>query len=296
MQKSKGVDLLINAELNKAHRLPTLEALLVDFINKLALTFRVKVFETINLDIEAILPVNYGEYIEALELPTMAAIFSAPSLNDNGAIVIHNELVYSLIEIMLGGRLLKPSLRVEDRQFTVIEQEILSSTIEIILSNLNSIFEPIYQENFIFAGLESNLRYGLPLSSDTPLYLCRTEFSIGERSGKIDFIFPLSLLNPFKSILSRLYYPVNMDNKIWENHIANVLEDLSLNVEAVISDNLSTLGELSKLKVGDTIVIDKLFDEEVEVRANNKLVGKAKLGKVGDSVAIQFNNPINSIT
>ena len=70
----------------------------------------------------------------------------------------------------------------------------------------------------------------------------------------------------------------------------NSVYDVDLPIEAVIINKSAALCEVANLKVGDTIVMDQRYDEDVTVRSGNIALFKGNIGKVNDRVAVNLKN------
>jgi flagellar motor switch protein FliM len=61
-----------------------------------------------------------------------------------------------------------------------------------------------------------------------------------------------------------------------------------LPIEAVIINKPAALFEVINLKIGDTIIMDQKYDEDVVVRSGNIALFKGHIGKVDDKVAVSL--------
>ena len=76
----------------------------------------------------------------------------------------------------------------------------------------------------------------------------------------------------------------------WERLLSETIYDIELPIEAVISNKISTIEEISKLKIGDTLVLDHAKDKDVMVRSGPIPLFTGKMGKVDNKVAINLKN------
>ena len=76
----------------------------------------------------------------------------------------------------------------------------------------------------------------------------------------------------------------------WERMLAESIKGVNLKVEAVITNKISTVEEIAKLKIGDTLVLDHPKDKDVIVRSGPISLFTGKIGKVENKVAINLKN------
>ncbi|CAL7959147.1 flagellar motor switch protein FliM [Alphaproteobacteria bacterium] len=292
--KDKGMATLLNNDAAKSIKLPMLNTILTKFVYLSARSLRVSVTEKLELDVDAILPLKLSEYIGSLATSVMAITFKAVEWSSSAAFFINSELVYYLLESVFGGTSLAPSLRVEDRVFTNIEKAVVTGIVEGMLNNLSTAFSDITSVRFIIEKIENNPKYALLISGEELGVLLRIRCSIGEqRSSSIDLALPYIALQPIKSLLSKPFANSSLkSNPEWHQYFKNLIASMALNVQVEINHTASTIGEFAKLSVGQTIIIDKLMHEEVNVKINGTLISKGKLGKIGDNLAVQLTEQI----
>ena len=78
----------------------------------------------------------------------------------------------------------------------------------------------------------------------------------------------------------------------WERLLTETIHDIDLPIEAVITNRISTIEEIAKLKIGDTIVMEHSKDKDIIVRTGPIALFTGKIGKVDNKVAINLKKII----
>jgi flagellar motor switch protein FliM len=79
----------------------------------------------------------------------------------------------------------------------------------------------------------------------------------------------------------------------WENMLLSSMNSVKLPIEAVITNKISTIEEMSQLKIGDTIIMEHPKDKDITVRSGSVELFTGKIGKVDNKVAISLKKIID---
>ncbi len=284
-------------ELIKAAQLPMLEKILASFVSEVTDALRQQLSQDLEVSYDKMIPVTLGDYNEGQSLPTLVCVFSIEEWNGHGMITIQKDLVYSMIELLLGGGAISPTLKVEGRLFTKIEKSILEGISSTILQSLQKAFAVIANIRFTIQKIENNPNYALPYNSDEIVILQKIKITSGQRFGDIDLVLPYNMLRSIKSLLVKQFSnSLSPQNKLWYEHFSNIMENADVTMTVEVRNIKMTLNDIKKAKIGDTIITDNLIADEVNICVNGIVINKGKLGKIGDKLAIQLhsNDDINA--
>lgn len=296
-KKISGVRAMINDNIIRSSRLPMLDVILTNFTYFTSHTLRNSIASNLSIDLDAILALKLGEYLSSVAGSTMAVSFKASSWNAGGAFFFPSELVYHFIEVIFGGEHIASSLRVEGRPFTNIEKSVISNLSTSMIEDLAKAFECVTDVKFELMRANDNPKSALPLSGEELVTLLRLNFSLSsDRISNMDLILPYASLQPIKSSLTKSFTNYRLKpSQVWKDTLNEHITNLTLELKAEINNSTFTIKELENIKVGNTITINRLAGEDIEIKINNALVSKAQLGKVGNNLAIKLTQPINSL-
>ena len=68
--------------------------------------------------------------------PAMIAIFKAVQWDNYGLITIDSAMIYSIVDVLLGGRRGTAPMRIEGRPYTTIEASLVERLVRLILDDL----------------------------------------------------------------------------------------------------------------------------------------------------------------
>ena len=83
--------------------------------------------------------------------------------------------------------------------------------------------------------------------------------------------------------------PMSYAHKYCDKEVKKA-KGVNLPVEAVITNRISTIEEIAKLKIGDTFIMDHHKDKDIIVRSGPISLFTGKIGKVDNKVAINLKN------
>jgi flagellar motor switch protein FliM len=71
--------------------------------------------------------VRFGDYLNSIPLPCVLSVFKAEEWENFGLFTVDSSLIYSIIDVLLGGRRGQASLRIEGRPYTTIETNLVEA-------------------------------------------------------------------------------------------------------------------------------------------------------------------------
>ena len=120
-----GVQRVVDAGFVSYERLPMLEIVFDRLVRILATSLRNLTSDTVEVSIEKIVSLRFGDYMDAVPLPAMIAVFRAEQWDNLGLMVMDGTMIYSIVEVLLGGRRGTAPAPVESRPYTMIERTLV---------------------------------------------------------------------------------------------------------------------------------------------------------------------------
>lgn len=116
-----GIQAILNSALVSYERLPMLEVVFDRLVRQMSTSLRNFTSDNVEVSLDDILSQRFGDYLNSIPLPAMINIFKAEEWDDNGLLVVDSSMIYSIVDVLLGGRRGTAAMRVEGRPYTVIE-------------------------------------------------------------------------------------------------------------------------------------------------------------------------------
>jgi flagellar motor switch protein FliM len=122
--KTNGIKAMLDKALEYYERLPMLEVVFDRFVRILSASLRNFTSDTVDVDIKSISSLRYGSYVDSVPMPALLMVFKAIEWENFGLMFTDGALIYSLVDILFGGRKVVRPQKIEGRPYTSIEQDI----------------------------------------------------------------------------------------------------------------------------------------------------------------------------
>jgi flagellar motor switch protein FliM len=206
---------------------------------------------------------------------------------------VDSNLIYSVVDVLLGGRRGTVAMRIEGRPYTTIERTLVTRMIEVILADARAAFAPLTEVDFNLDRIETNPRFAAIARPANAAILVKLRIDMEDRGGRIELLLPYSTLEPIRKMLLQQFMgeKFGRDN-IWESHLATELWSTAMEVEAVLDDQQIALKRVLNLEVGETLMLESGPDSLVELRCGGIALSRGRMGRIGHKIALRLEQPI----
>ncbi len=283
-----GIDALANNTKVAYERLPMLEIVFDRLVRILTTTLRNFTSENVDIRIETITSLRFGDYLDAVRLPAMISVFKADAWDNSGLVTVDSAMIYSIVDVLLGGRRGGAPTRVEGRNYTTIEQNLVVRLVNLILRDLAQAFAPITPIAFEFERLETNPRFAAIARAGNAAIVFKLRIDMEDRGGGIDMLLPYATLEPIRDLLLQGFMGERFGrDSIWEGHLAREILTTDVALEAVLDEQQVPLSMALGLKVGSVLDLNATTESEVLLRSGHAPMFKGFIGRIGDHLAIR---------
>lgn len=290
---SAGIFAILDKSLGTYEKLPMLEVVFDRLIRMMSTSLRNFTSDNVDVSIDSITSLRFGDYLNSIPLPALIILFKAVEWDNFGLITVDSSLIYSVVDVMLGGRRSNRPVRIEGRPYTTIEQDLVKNLVEITLADMSAAFDPISPVTFSFDRLETNPRFATIARPANAAVLVRVRIDMEERGGNMEILFPHATLEPIRDLLLQMFMGEKFGrDSIWESHFSRELRSTHVQVDALLQEKEMFLGDVLNFRVGTTLLLDCSPDEDVTVRCGGVPVMTAKMGRIGEKIAIRVNDQI----
>lgn len=282
-----GVYALLDKALQSYQRLPLLEVVFDRFSRMLSSSLRNYTSDNVEVDIHSITSLRFEDYINSIPMPALLLIFKAIEWENYGIVTFDGSLVYSVVDVLFGGRKSTRPIRIEGRPYTAIEQNIVTQIGDIILADIGTAFDPISPTTFKFDRLETNPRFIAIARPSDAVILLQLRVDMEERGGNIEILIPYATLEPIRELLMQVFTGEKFGKDIvWESHFSQEITKSNIKLEAVFDKKVCKIKDIKDLKVGSTLLLDNEPDDELTIFCGGRAVLYGVLGRSEDKVAI----------
>ena len=290
---SSGILAILDKALSGFEKMPMLEVVFDRLVRMLASSLRNYTSETVEVNLVSISSLRFDDYLNSIPLPALLVVFRAVEWENFGILTIDSSLIYSTVDVLLGGRRSARPIRIEGRPYTTIEQDIVKKMAEIILEDLSTAFDPISPVTFQYERLETTPRFATITRPNNPALLVRLRVDMEDRGGGIEILFPHTTLEPIRELLLQMFMGEKFGQDVlWEKHFSKEVRQTEVELQAVLDEKKLLLGEVLQFQVGNTLLLDRTPEDEVMIKCNGVTVTTGKVGKMGDNIAVSISEPI----
>ena len=288
-----GVRAIINSALVSYERLPMLEVVFDRLVRLMTTNLRNFTSDNVEVSLDNISSIRFGDYLNSIPLPAILAVFRAQELDNYGLFTVDSNLIYSIVDVLLGGRRGTAAMRIEGRPYTTIERSLIERMTEVILANLQSAFEPIKPIQFELDRMETNPLFAAIARPSNAAILVKFRIDMEDRGGRLELMLPYATLEPVRKLLLQQFMGEKFGrDSIWEQHLATELWQTHVDLEAVLDEQVVTLGQVMNLQVGQTLMLNASPESIVDLRCGGVSLMTGNIGRITNSVAIRVNKAV----
>jgi flagellar motor switch protein FliM len=293
LDENSGIRAIIDSAMVSYERLPMLEIVFDRLVRLMTTSLRNFTSDNVEVSLDRITSVRFGDYMNSIPLPAVLSVFKAEEWENFGLATVDSSLIYSMIDVLLGGRRGQASLRIEGRPYTTIETNLVKRLVEVVLADAEQAFRPLSPVSFTIDRLETNPRFAAISRPANAAILVRLHIDMEDRGGNIELLLPYATIEPIRAVLMQMFMGEKFGrDPIWEGHLATEIAQAQISVDAVLYEADIPLKQLMQLKVGDTLPLEMRADALVAVRCGNVTLTEGRMGRVGDRVAIRVSKQL----
>ena len=284
---------IISSGLVSYERLPMLEIVFDRLVRIMSTSLRNFTSDNVEVGIDNILSLRFGDYLNSIPLPAMLAVFKAEEWDNYGLMVVDSAMIYSIVDVLLGGRRGTAAMRIEGRPYTTIERTLVERLIQVVLADLSASFDPLCPVTFRFERLEVNPRFATISRLSNAAVLARLRIDMEDRGGRLELLLPYATLEPVRELLLQQFMGEKFGrDSIWETHLAEELWNTEVDLEVVLDEQVMRLGDVVALQPGMQIILNTAHGAPVQIRCGTVTLFEGRIGRRKNSVAVRIERDV----
>jgi flagellar motor switch protein FliM len=223
-------------------RMPTMELINERFARYLRIGLFNFMHRNAEISVGPVRVQKYSDFIRNLVVPTNLNLVQVKPLRGTGLIVLDPNLVFLVVDNLFGsdGRF---HTRVEGRDFTLTEQRIIMSMLEVVFAELEKAWKPVYEITFEYMRSEMNTQFANVATPSEIVVAFTFTVDLSGNSAEMHVCLPYSMIEPIRDVLySTMHSEQAGSDQRWSG---NLLGKADLH-----------LGDIARLKVGDVVPIE----------------------------------------
>jgi flagellar motor switch protein FliM len=298
-KKIKSFDFRFNKRLDKFsnNQLQTLRTLHENFTRLLNNSLSVYLRTRVEATIVSIEQISYGDFIASIGIPSILSIFSMDPLPGSGITQVDLNLVFSIIDRLLGGPGWFPQ---KLRDLTDIERTLMQRFMARMLNSYRESWNYLLTLSLKIEALDSNPQF-IPriIPLDQIVAYVSMELKVGDMAGVMNFCLPYLVLQSISTQLTDFQWSptVIAGRGMTEEDIqqlARNVERADVDVQVELGRTTVSLRDLVALQTGDLILFDKPTDSALIARVNEREKFRVYPGVHKDRIAVQVADVITS--
>ena len=291
-----GLERIVGSGLVSSERLPMLEIVFDRLVRHLSSSLRTFANSNVEVEIAEIQSLRFGAYLDSLPSSSILAVFKAEEWDNHGLVVADSALIYSVVDVLLGGRHGSAIMRLEGRPYTVIERTLIEKLVGVILNELQASFEPLTPVTFTFDRLEVNSRFAAITRLSNAAVLVKMRIDMDDHGGRLELLLPYATLEPVRELLLQQFMGERFGrDRIWESHLADELCETDMTLDVVLDEQVLPLSAVMNLQVGSRIVLSSAPGAPVTVRCGPVSLFQARVGRRQNHVAVCIESDLKRV-
>lgn len=245
----------------------------------------------VEIELVSVDQLTYSEFIMSISNPSCIYLFKMEPLNGNAILEINPSLVFYIIDRLFGGQ---GRAAEQNREMTLIEQNVMNRIVERSLTDLKSVWEHVGVFSPKIETYETNPQFVQIAPPGETVILISLEVRMQNASGLMSICYPYMLLESVINNLSGESWMSSQSEATKETRelLENEIRDIPLTISTVIGRTSLTIRDLLQLQHGDILCLDKPFDSDLTVQIEGKTKMAARSGLVGRKKAIRITKII----
>ena len=290
-----GIEAIIDSGMVSYERLPMLEVVFDRLVRMLSTSLRNFTSDNVEVSLDNISSIRFGDYLNSIPLPAMLAVFKAEEWDNFGLITVDSSLIYSIVDVLLGGRRGTAAMRIEGRPYTTIERNLVERMIAVVLADLSAAFDPLSSVTFRFDRLETNPRFATIARPANAAVVARLRVDMEDRGGRLELLLPYATLEPVRELLLQMFMGEKFGrDSIWENHLATELWFTNVELEAVLGNTMVSLNDVLEWRVGSRLDLLAKPESLVDLKCGEVRLFRGLMGRKGEKIAVRIEEKMET--
>ncbi len=203
---------------------------------------------------------------------TLYNIIAFEPLPGRGILVISPELTWMILERLLGGSGLNPSI--ELRTLTDIGQTLIQGVVKTMLPDIKSAWNKVVALDLRLDDSTVNKLWVSMLMRNARMVLVSLEVALSNITGNIDIFIPLATLKPIKDELTPTAWMAGQDQTSVQPpetraDLEQLINDTEVTLRVILGQATLTVKELTSLNRGDVLSLSTSVGQSLTMNVSN---------------------------
>jgi len=231
----------------------------------------------IEIQLQSVDQMTYGEFLMSLPSPTSFNIFSIKPLDGSAILELNPSIAFPMLDRLLGGR---GESYEGERELTDIELNLIETILRLIMSKLKDAWSGVTDIFPIVESKESSPNVVQIVAQNEIVIMIVLEITIGETSGMINLAYPVIYLEPILSKLASkdIMLGETSAKKSRNVELRELLKRADIVNEGILGEASLNIKDLLTLEKGSIIRLDRPASDTAIITIDKKEVFEAQMG------------------
>ena len=259
------------------------------FARQMTTAMSTMVRSMVSTEIATVDQLAYDEFLRSLMQPTVIGILEMYPFSGNALIEIKPNLVFAIIDRMLGGR---GEFAGKVRELTDIERTVVERMIMRMLELLEEAWSTVVDVRFRYENLESNPFFVQICPGTDMVLLVILKLKVGDVEGMVSICIPYFLMEPIMDKLSSQQWFASTGRRMDEStgdYIRKHMDKVRVPLALELGHTILSVADVMQLSVGDVVKLDEGLGNPLDVRVGNMVKFKALPGTSNGNYAAEIS-------
>ncbi|MCX8111217.1 MAG: flagellar motor switch protein FliM [Syntrophorhabdaceae bacterium] len=275
----------------KKENLPALQFIYDRFSKSLQSALSLFLERDVEIEHSPVQYIEYRDFIKSLPLPTNMNIIITENLKGFFIVIFDTKVIFYVLEALFGSP--SPSVpKIEGREFTKIELTVIKKLVEIVSSEMEKAWTPVYPIQCRYSRSEMNPNYVTLVSQEEIVSVAQFTFEMGNLNGWMKVCIPYGILETIKDFL--VSTPSREDIEMKQKWIEKMKESITqvpIELRAILGKKRMSLKDFMNITVDSVIVVDRYVNDPIDILVGDKPKFKGKAGILKGNKAVQIEGP-----
>jgi len=257
-------------------RMPTLDITNENFTRLFRKTLSAMMRRVIGINTLSVAFSKYEDFLRTLPLPSSLHIFKMEPLKGDMLFIVESKFIFTLVDFLFGGSG-REEYKVEGRDFTPIENNLIKKVVLSALSDLEKAWKGLLKVNITYKRSEMNPQFAQIVAPSDVVVIINFEIELDYTSGTITVCIPYSSLEPLRDKLQGGYQTDKLESdQDWLVRFKEELKSSYINLSVELGKTELTGRDILTLKKGDVILLDQHLSDDMNVFLEQSLKLKGR--------------------
>lgn len=232
----------------------------------------------------------YSEFSNAISNPAFLSIIDFKPLNGQILIDISTNVVFSMIDRLLGGDGTKEQ---ELRPFTEIELTLLEGMMDKAMPLISEAWSNVIDLEPKLDKIEVNPQFAQIVPHNETIALVTLNLEVGAAEGMLNICIPYLVIEPILDKLSTRFWFSTTQKELSEKELMIIkrrMLDTKVPVKVELGSTLVRVKDILTLQEGDVIKLDTNTDDKAKVRIGSNIKFLGNIGVSKKNMAVRIVN------